>query len=141
MTWLIFAFLSAIAFGLYFVFIKISSLHIHPIVGAFTLQIAAALLGLFAYSVLKFGTAEKIVISSQGLIWAVIAGICVGAAEIFFFFMFKSGGNLAIGSPLVNVVAVLFAAGIGILALGESLTPLKIVGVILALLGIVILTY
>lgn len=140
MTWLIFGVLSAIALGLYFVFIKISSSQIHPIVGAFVLQIVAALLGLLAYGVLKFGTTEKIIVSSQGLMWAILAGIAVGAAEILIFFMFKAGGNLSIGTPLVNVIGISLAAMIGILILGESITPLKIAGIILALIGITILS-
>ena len=120
MAWLIFGILSAIAFALYFVFIKISSTQIHPIVGAFVLQIVAALLGLSAYGILKLTTAEKIVISSQGLMWVIFAGIAIGVAEILIFFMFKMGGSLSIGTPLVSVVGISLAAIIGILLLGES---------------------
>jgi len=140
MNWLLFAVLSAIAFALYNVFIKLAALKVNPIVGTFALQLAAALLGLLAYSILKFG-GKEIMITSTGLTYAIVAGIFVGVAEILFFMMFTKGVDLSIGLSLVTAGSVLIAAIIGILFLGESISTIKIAGAIFAILGVVLLAY
>ena len=76
MNWLPLAILTALFYGLYNFFIKLSSGSINQIVGAVILQIVAALLGGAVLVYLKV-TNNTFVVTGKGISYAVLAGIFV----------------------------------------------------------------
>ena len=74
-------FLAAFMFGLYNIFIKLSSDHIQPVLGAVVLQFVAAFIGSgLLFYLHRTGTTPGV--SARGVWLAVAAGIAIGLVEI-----------------------------------------------------------
>jgi|SRR3989344_2536352 len=138
MSWVLLALVTAIFFGAYNFFIKVSSGHINQIAGAFILQAVATLVGGAILLFLKF-TNSPIEISDKGILYAVLAGLFIGLAEITSFFVFSKGINLSIGLPIIIGGGLVFGSLLGILFLKEVLTPIHLLAMILVIIGIVLL--
>lgn len=139
MNWILLAVLTAVLYGAYNFFIKLSSGHINQIVGAMILQIVAALVGASILLYLKL-THATFAISSKGVTYAVIAGVMVGLAEIASFFLFSKGIPASTGIPIIIGGSVIVGAALGLLFLKESFGLLQFFALILIVVGVVILT-
>mmetsp|Transcript_10060 Transcript_10060/g.14944 ORF Transcript_10060/g.14944 Transcript_10060/m.14944 type:complete len:238 (-) Transcript_10060:421-1134(-) len=128
----------AMAYALYNIFIKKGSSHINPVLGGVILQIVAAILGvcLMTFLMIKEGGSEVIVFDSEGIQWAVLAGLSVGVAEIVSFFVSSLGVQAMQSIPIIIGGSVLFGTVIGAVALGEDLSMRGWFGVILISVGI-----
>ncbi|MFH1298370.1 MAG: EamA family transporter [Patescibacteria group bacterium] len=135
MHWIFIALMTAFFYGLYNVFIKIASGHIHEIVGAVILQVVAALLGGVILIVLRFMD-HPLDISSKGVLFAVLAGIFVGLAEITSFYLFSKGVAASVGVPVIIGGSVVIAAAVGLLFLKETLLPLHYLAVVMIVAGV-----
>ncbi len=140
MNWLLLALLGAFCFGAYNVFIKIASGYIHEITGAVILQFVAAFAGLGILLYLKFKGNEVIEISQKGVYYSILAGLCVGGAEILSFLVFGKGVPASTGIPIIIGGAIVVGAVIGVLFLKEKITVFNIVGTILVVLGILLIS-
>ena len=75
--------------------------------------------------------------------WAAAAGLCIGAAEIAYFYLF--GGIVAprpdagIAIPAIVAGTIVISTLVAVLALGERMTLLNAIGVALVIAGIVLL--
>lgn len=139
MNWLIPAILTAIFYGTYNVFIKLSSGHIHQIAGALILQIVAALLGAGVLLFLKIKEVP-LEISTRGIWYAVLAGVFVGLAEIFSFVVFAKGVDASTGISIIIGGSVVVGAAIGFLFLKESMPPLQLLGLLFIVAGIALVS-
>src|SRR5690625_7409323 len=92
--------IAAFMFGMYNVFIKLSSSHIEAVLGAVVLQFVAAFIGLALLIYMKFSGAH-IFSTPKGIGLAVGAGIAIGVVEILTFFIFGRGLEVAVGNPLI----------------------------------------
>jgi len=138
MSWVWAALLTALCYGLYNVFIKLSAGRIHVIAGALILQAAAMLLGAGAIIFLRF-TKTPLPFSAKGIGFAVLAGVFVGLAEILSFFVFSRGVPASAGIPVIVGGTVVAGAALGFAFLGESLSPRDILAVAMIAAGIVLL--
>jgi transporter family protein len=139
MHWLIPLLLAALFLGLYNFFIKLSAGHIHEIAGAVILQVVAFLVGGAALVWLKL-TGAPLEVSSRGILFAVLAGVSVGLAEITAFYGFSKGTSASVGIPIMVGGTVLVGVMLGLLVLREQLSPLQGLGVFLLLAGIVLVS-
>lgn len=139
MNWILLAITTAIFYGAYNVFIKVSSGHINQIVGAVILQIVAALVGVIILLILKI-TNSPLVISQKGVWFAVLAGIMVGLAEITSFYVFSRGVPVSTGIPIIIGGSVLVGAVLGLTFLKETLTPIHYLAIALIVAGVIILS-
>lgn len=132
---------AALMFGLYNVFIKLSSDHINPVLGAVVLQFMAAFLGLGLLLYLR-GTGDAVLkVSSRGVWLAVLAGIAIGLVEILSFFVYGRGVPVAVGNPLIIGGSLIITTGVGIFLLREVMNPLQLTAVGLIILGVVLLAW
>lgn len=131
--------MTAIFYGAYNVFIKVSSGHINQIVGAVILQIVAALLGGIILLIMKM-TNSPLEISQKGVWFAVLAGVFVGLAEITSFFVFSKGISASVGIPIIIGGSVVVGAVLGLTFLKETLNPIHILAILLIVGGVVLLT-
>lgn len=140
-VWVVFLFIwIGLFFGLYNFFIKLASNHIHEVMGAVILQAVAALLGLLVLGYLKF-THHSLEVSSKGIHFSVWAGIFVGLAEIFSFYLFAKGVPISTGLPFIVATTVLVGAMLGMLFLKEPLSWTSGLGIVLTLSGVLLLTF
>jgi transporter family protein len=135
MHWLILLIITAVFFGFYNFFIKVSAGHIHEILGAVVLQAVALLLGgiALAYLKLKNSAFES---SGKGLLFAVLAGIFVGLAEITSFYAFSRGTPASVGIPVMVGGTVVVGTFLGIIFLKEQLHWQHYAGIALIIAGI-----
>lgn len=128
-------FLAALMFGLYNVFIKLSSDHIQPVLGAVVLQFVAALIGSgLLYHLYRTGTTLHV--SARGVGLAVAAGAAIGLVEILTFMIFARGVPVAVGNPLIIGGSLIVTTTIGLVALREVLNPVQILAVALIIAGV-----
>lgn len=139
MNWIFLAILTAVFYGVYNVFIKISSGHINQIVGAVILQMVATVVGGVILIILKM-TNSPMEISQKGIIFSILAGIFVGLAEITSFFVFSKGVSASIGIPIIIGGSILVGAVLGLVFLKETLNPFHYLAIALIIAGVVILS-
>lgn len=139
MTWIPLAIATAVAFGLYNVFIKVSSSRIDEVLGAVILQAVALGLGV-GYLVTLRATGKQFQVSSGGVLAAVGAGVAVGVAEILTFVVFARGAPASLGSPIIMGGSIVVAAVIGTIALREMLGLYQVLGIALVIAGIFLIS-
>lgn len=140
MNWLAIALLTAVFFGLYNFFIKVSSGNIHEILGAVILQAVALLLGCALLIYLK-QTGDQFSFSSKGILYAVLAGLAVGVAEILTFMVFEKGIAVSIATPVIIGSSVVVSSVLGILFLRETISLIQLFALVLIAGGIMLLAF
>ena len=134
----------------YNLLVKISSEHVpnlatSTVMATICLQIAAlAVSSIFAIYLLSRG-GQILQLSWPTYAWAAMAGLCIGAAEIgYFYYLF---GNFTAGKSLsASVVIPTVVCGTVIISViasqflfKESVSAIQIIGVIVATIGIVMI--
>mmetsp|Transcript_6112 Transcript_6112/g.7906 ORF Transcript_6112/g.7906 Transcript_6112/m.7906 type:complete len:228 (-) Transcript_6112:48-731(-) len=136
-TWIGPALFCALMYALYNIFIKKGSASIHPVLGGVILQFVAAILGCFLLSILVFREGwEDMNYDNEGIMWAVWAGVAVGAAEILSFVVSGMGVQSMQSIPIIIGGSVLFGTILGYTVLHEALTYRGWLGVGLIAVGI-----
>jgi len=77
-----------------------------------------------------------LVVTRAGIAWAVATGLAFGAFAGFLFFLFSRGVNLSLGTPMIRLGGIAFAAVLGIIVLKEPFNLQSLGGFVLAALGI-----
>ncbi|MBL7101049.1 MAG: hypothetical protein ISS23_03790 [Nanoarchaeota archaeon] len=133
--WFLAALIAALAYGLHNIFTKIAAGHISDSLGAFLLEITATVCILF-YMFFLITSNTKFTFTSRGIIFSVLAGVCVGLGTVLYFVIFSRGGELSIAGPLVLVGGVLLMALAGIIFFQEKVSFIKLSGITLGLISL-----
>ena len=133
----------------YNLLVKVSSGHVPavattPILATITLQAAAlAVSAAFAAGLVLRG-GHVLAVSAPAVSWAVAAGLCIGAAEIGYFYLFRGVGgtesmaaNVAI--PIIVSGAIVLTLLVSWLVLHEPITWGRLLGAALVAAGVVTL--
>ena len=132
--WALFAIIISALYGAYNLFIKLSSEHINQVLGAAILQNASLIFGLAI--LLYFQVQGKLIkVTSTGVTFSILAGLFVGLAEILSFY-FLEKVDASQGIPIIIGGSVLAGSILGIVVLHEDLSPSKLIGISLIVLGI-----
>jgi len=136
--WFWLAVLAAVLYGLHQVFTRLAADRIGDGVGGFIVEASAALsiLGYLAY--LKATQHWTQPITSAGITWSLLAGVCVGAGTIAFFLLFQRGGPLS-AVPMVLAGGAAIVAVVGFIAFREPVTRERVVGIALSIAGLYLL--
>jgi bacterial/archaeal transporter family protein len=138
--WFWYAIAAAVLYGLHQVFTKLASQHIGDGVGGFVVEVTAALIIALYLVYLKFFGEWKQALSSRGVFYSALTGICVGAGTVTFFLLFQKGGPLS-AVPMVLAGGAALMAVVGILFFREPATLIRVSGIVLSLLGLFLLRY
>ena len=139
MNWLLLAIMSALIYGGYNFFLKLSSGHIHQVLGAVILQFSALSVGGALLLILR-STGQQLEFTRLGIIFAVLGGMCVASAEIIALYIFSRGVPATVGVPVIVGGTVAATTLYGMIFLRESLTLWQWLGLALVVIGIVMLT-
>ena len=133
----------------YNLLIKVSSNYVpaettSTILATITLQVAALTIScIFAVGLLIRG-ASTLTLTTPALLWAAAAGLCIGTAEIGYFYLFRGSlgsapvnANLAI--PVIVGGTILVTIVVSWLLLREPMTWMKFFGAILIVIGVVMM--
>ncbi|HVP35457.1 MAG TPA: EamA family transporter [Terriglobales bacterium] len=138
-VWLIGSIILAIIFGFFNVFNKIAAGKISDSLGALLVESTAVLCILLLFVYLSLTGKRSLVTTSQGVIFSILAGICVGIGSVLYFFIFRSKGELSIAGPIVWGGSLLIMAIAGLVFLKEPFSIQKLLGVALSLIGLMLL--
>lgn len=129
---IIFAIIAAIAFGIWTVFHQQASDKINYLFGAIIISLTAVVLGLIL--LLPNIKTTTLFSNPKGILFAILAGICALAIDYFVLKAYHSGLAVSVVGPIVIGGSVAVAATIGFF-LGESITAMKIVALLLVVVG------
>jgi bacterial/archaeal transporter family protein len=138
--WFWYAIAAAILYGLHQVFTKLASERIGDGLGGFIVELTAALIIALYLVYLKFISEWKQPVTTRGVFYSVLTGLCVGAGTVAFFLLFQKGGPLSV-VPMVLAGGAALMAIIGILFFREPATLVRVSGIVLSLLGLFLLRY
>ena len=138
--WFWYAITAAVLYGLHQVFTKLASEHIGEGLGGFIVELSAALIIAVYLLYLKFFGEWKQPITTGGVFYSVLTGLCVGAGTVAFFLLFQKGGPLS-AVPMVLAGGAALMAIVGILFFKEPATLIRLSGIVLSLVGLFLLRY
>ncbi len=130
---MIFALITAVAFGVWTVFHQQASPYINPTFGAIIVSLIAVIFG----SIILAPQLKEITLftNQKGLIFVVLAGLAAFAIDFFALKTYASGIPISIGGPIIIGGSVVIAAIIGLAVLGESISLMKIAGISFVVIG------
>lgn len=138
--WFWYAIAAAVLYGLHQVFTKLASERIGDGLGGFIVEISAALIIALYLVYLKFFGEWKQPITTPGIFYSVLTGLCVGAGTVAFFLLFQKGGPLS-AVPMVLAGGAALMAIVGILFFKEPVSLIRLSGIALSLIGLFLLRY
>jgi transporter family protein len=127
-----------VLYGAHQIFTRMAADHIGEGLGGFVVEATAAFSILCYLAFLWLANRWDQKSNLNGIVYSVLTGICVGAGTIAFFLLFQKGG------PLSSVPAIL-AGGAAIMAIAgifffhETPSWQRLLGVILAITGLLLL--
>ena len=80
-----------------------------------------------------------LLVTRDGVMWSVLTGLAFGAFAGLLFFLFSQGVNLSIGTPIVRLGGIAFAALLGIIVLREPFDVQSLIGFVFAAIGITLI--
>ena len=137
-AWFWYAIGAAILYGLHQVFTKMASDHIGDGIGGFVVEASAALTILLYLATLYYSGRWSQQISTPGVAYSVLTGICVGVGTVFFFLLFQKGGPLS-AVPMILAGGAALIAVVGIFFFRESASLPRVLGIVMAIGGLYLL--
>ncbi|MXZ80271.1 MAG: EamA family transporter [Gammaproteobacteria bacterium] len=133
----------------YNLFIKVSMSHaestaISPIIATICLQASALAVSILYLLSLVRDSVALADLPFRAYAWAIGAGICIGIAEILYFYLFRGfAGEAKIEAstaiPFIVGGTIVIAVVVSVFLFGESLSPIQWIGTALALAGMLVL--
>ncbi len=137
-AWFWYAVVAAILYGAHQIFTKLAADRIGEGLGGFVVEATAALSILVYLAFLWLVSRWNQQSSARGIFYSVLTGICVGAGTIAFFLLFQKGGPLS-AVPVILAVGAAIMAIAGILVFHEAPSWQRILGIALAIIGLLLL--
>ena len=115
-----------------------SSLYINPAFGGILISLIAVIVGSIIFANTE-NNIEFLKVNSTGLMFIFGAGICAFAIDFFSIKAYSMNLPITTGAPITIIGSVLVASMLGFF-LGEKITILKIISILILLIGSIILT-
>jgi bacterial/archaeal transporter family protein len=134
-SWFGYAVVAALLYGLHQIFTKLAAERISDGLGGFVVEGTAALT-IAAYLAWLYASGRwSQTWTSAGVAYSMLTGVCVGVGTLAFFLLFQRGGPLsAVPGVLAGGGAMMALAGI--VWFGEPAQPVRLLGILLALVGL-----
>jgi transporter family protein len=136
--WFWYAVVAAVLYGAHQIFTRLAAERISEGLGGFVVEVSAALSILLYLGILWFSGRWNQKFSAAGFNYSLLTGICVGAGTIAFFLLFQKGGPLS-SVPAILAGGAAIMAIAGILFFHEALSWQRLLGVVLAIVGLFLL--
>ncbi len=137
-TWVLYAVGAAILYGMHQIFTKLAADGIGDGVGGFIVEASASLTILVYLLILWLSGEWKQPVTTPGVVYSLLTGLCVGIGTVMFFLLFQKGGPLS-AVPAVLAVGAAIMAIVGIVFFKEAATAFRLLGIVLSLLGLFLL--
>ena len=136
MNWIGYAIVAIFSISIFDFLLKLSIGKIHNSLAGFLANLVGAFV-IFLFLIFSFSQNEKVFTTKPGgILIAVLAGIAVGLANIFFLKLYGTGVNFSIAQPFVRVGVVIVGSLIGAILLKEGASIKYLIGFSLSLIGL-----
>lgn len=133
--WWIFALANAVFISIANVLTKIATTKVRPILGA---AVAATVSAIVVVAMSLFmGKGE---LTGQKLIYPGLAGLFMGLALVAWYLLFATGVGISSGGVVAILGVIMLTALFGVIFLGEKLSLIKVIGLVLGLAAAVLLS-
>lgn len=136
--WFWYAIGAAILYGMHQVFTRMASERIGDGLGGFVVEATAAATIFIYLAWMYFSGKWNQQSSAAGVYYSVLTGLCVGVGTVFFFLLFQKGGPLS-AVPMILAGGAALMAAAGILVFREPASIPRLVGIVLAIAGLLLL--
>jgi transporter family protein len=137
-AWFWYAIGAAVLYGMHQVFTKMASDRIGEGVGGLVVESTAAV-SIAVYLVWLYAAGQwKQPVSTPGVVYSAMTGICVGVGTIWFFLLFQNGGPLS-AVPMVLAGGAALMAVVGICFFHEPASLPRVAGIGMAIGGLYLL--
>jgi bacterial/archaeal transporter family protein len=137
-TWFWYAIGAALLYGLHQVFTKMAADRIGDGLGGFVVEATAAVTILAYLALLYCSGRWSQQVSTAGMIYSALTGICVGVGTVCFFLLFQKGGPLsAVPMILAGGAALMAVAGIAVFR--EPASWPRLLGIAFSVAGLLLL--
>ena len=133
----------------YNLLVKVSGDHVPAaasttVLATITLQVAALMTSLVFTAILLSRGGQQLQLSLPAYAWAAGAGLCIGAAEICYFYLFGGIGGrepmaASVAIPVVVSGTIVITALVSLLVFRESLTWMQVLGLGFVVVGIALI--
>lgn len=137
-AWVFYAVGAAILYGMHQIFTKLAADGIGDGVGGFIVEASASLTILVYLLILWFSGEWTQPVTTPGVVYSLLTGLCVGIGTVMFFLLFQKGGPLS-AVPAILAVGAAIMAVVGIVLFKEAATASRLLGIVLSLLGLFLL--
>ncbi len=138
MHWIVSLLICAAFFAAYDFFMKVAGDKVHPTLGA--LLVGVGSVAVMLPFLLYYKSTDAILFQDRmGLVYPLMAGICIALGGVFYLIAFSKGVDLSLGMPVQTAAVVTFTVLAGVLLLGEAFTIQRAVGIAFAVTGIVLM--
>jgi bacterial/archaeal transporter family protein len=137
-VWFWYAVLAAVLYGAHQIFTRLAAERIGEGLGGFVVEASAALSILIYLACLWLGGRWSQKFTTAGFNYSLLTGICVGAGTIAFFLLFQKGGPLS-SVPAILAGGAAIMAIAGILFFHETPSWQRLLGIVLAIVGLFLL--
>jgi transporter family protein len=137
-NWIVYAVVAAVLYGAHQVFTRLAADRIGDGVGGFVVEATATLTILAYLLVLRWSGNWQQPVTTAGVGYSVLTGICVGAGTVAFFLLFQRGGPLSAVPAILAGGAAIMAVS-GVLFFHEGLSWQRALGIVLAITGLFLL--
>ena len=121
-------------------FVKRVPVSINPVVSVIGMYVAVLALSLILLPL--FPGEGGLRHHFRQLSWIQLAlAVSVIMIELGFLLMYRSGWNLSTGNIITGVFVNIILVGLGISLLGEKMSSINFVGIVLSILGVVLISY
>ena len=122
---------------------QIESLNTPPIIATIFLQATALSISVI-YFIILARQSISMTLPTKSYVWAIGAGLCIGIAEVLYFYLFRGiAGEKAISAnsaiPLIVGGTIIIVVIVSKFLLSETLNTGQWIGVLLAMVGMIIL--
>jgi drug/metabolite transporter (DMT)-like permease len=121
-------------------FVKRVPVSLNPIVSVIGIYIAVLALGVALLPLFpaEGGLRQHI----RQLSWIQLAlAVSIMMIELGFLLMYRHGWNLGAGNLVTGVFINLILVGLGVTLLGEKVSPVNVIGIVLCILGVALVSY
>ncbi len=137
-VWFWYSVVAVVLYGAHQIFTKLAADRIGEGLGGFVVEATAAFSILVYLAFLWLANRLNQQSSAQGIFYSALTGICVGAGTIAFFLLFQKGGPLS-SVPAILAGGAAIMAIAGILFFHETPSWQRLLGVVLAIVGLFLL--
>ena len=138
-----------VLYASYNLFVKVSSGHVpegatSTILATMCLQVAGLSTSIVFLCILLARGGQVLQLTPSAYLWAVAAGLCIGSAEIAYFYLFGGVAGIkpmpaSVAIPVIVSGTIVISQFAGVLLFGEQMSWVKAAGSSCIILGIVLL--